>query len=311
MSFTPQQQAINSACFAYFSRRREELQPHTRIAYYTTADTALRIIQNKTFWLRDPRLMNDFGEVVHGQKCLREVLRSPEVVAVAERATDDLFPGFFADLIRTWEEVTASGRAMPFVACLSEIHKDDDRGLLSMWRAYGGNNGVAMVLSDSLLSLDSNFVRTFHSPVLYGGSEDVKRLVLEIFGNLSTIADEVSAAGNEFLKERLMNALLFAMLSIKHVGFAEEREWRMIHHLSDESAHIKYRSEVVRGNAEVVCEVNLASHSALAPGAMFEKVIVGPCAFPESAGQALSLAFEKAGGGIPAIVRSDIPLRHI
>jgi hypothetical protein len=84
----------------------------------------------------------------------------------------------------------------------------------------------------------------------------------------------------------------------------------MIHHYCAESVHLKYKSEVVRGNAEVVCELNLASHPELIPGTVIEKVIVGPCAFPASTAMAIRRAFHGIGGAIPQVVTSDIPLRH-
>lgn len=310
MNFTAQQWQIIGACFAYFNRRRQQLKPNTRIAYYTTAETALRIIEDQTFWLRNPELMNDYQEVIHGRSCLETVLADPQVVAAAAGSVDQLFPGFFADLVSTWAQSAHSPANLRFVASLSEIDIGDNRGELSMWRAYGGINGVALVMRDALMDLDSNFVNTFHSPVLYGDAGDVKALVLEIFANLAAIGGVVAANGSAFLKDRLLIALEFAMLSIKHVGFKEEREWRMIHHYRDESAHHKYRSRVVRGNAEVVCEINLASHADLVPGTMIEKVLVGPCAFPKSTEMAIRRAFHGLGGNLPLVVASDIPLRH-
>ncbi len=72
--------AVNEAIFAYAEQRRNELKPNKRIAYYTTADTALKIIQNKSFWLRNPQLMNDYEEVLHGRYALRRLLDGMKVV---------------------------------------------------------------------------------------------------------------------------------------------------------------------------------------------------------------------------------------
>lgn len=311
MTMSQSEQSVIDAIFAYSDERRSDLSPNKRIAYYTTADTALRIIQNKTFWLRNPQLMNDFEEVLHGRRCLNEVLFEPEVLQAASAAIDAVFPGTYASLTQTWLSLDTTGHDLPFVACLSEIHKDDDRGRLSMWRAYGGDNGVALVMRESMLDLDSAFVNTFHSPVLYGDAGDVKNRVLAIFSKLAAIPDSVNEFGRKALEQALVRALQFAMLSIKHVGFEEEREWRMIHHYVAEADHHQYQSQVVRGNAQVICAINLASHPQLTPNVMFEKVIIGPCMFPEAAAQAFRLALIKGGVDKPEIVISDIPLRHI
>lgn len=310
MTFSDEQWQIIGACFAYADRRQAALQPNKRLAYYTTAETALRIIQDQTFWLRNPELMNDYQEVIHGRSCLEAVLADPDVIAGAAATVDAMFPGFFANLVSAWSESAHSATILRFVASLSEIDIADNRGTLSMWRAYGGSNGVALIMRNALMDLDSNFINTFHSPVLYGDATDVKALVLEVFANLAAISGLVVSNGAAFLRERLLIALEFAMLSIKHPGFEEEQEWRMIHHLCDESAHLKYKSKVVRGNAEVICELNLGSHEDLAPNIIIEKVVVGPCAFPASTAMAIRRAFHGLGGAVPEVVTSDIPLRH-
>lgn len=63
--------AVGQACFGTALRRLENLKRDGfTIAHYTTAETALQIIQNRTFWLRNATLMNDYSEIEHGDACL-------------------------------------------------------------------------------------------------------------------------------------------------------------------------------------------------------------------------------------------------
>ncbi|UPK31245.1 hypothetical protein [Bradyrhizobium sp. 195] len=60
--------------------------------YYTSADTAMRILRNGEIWMRKSHLMNDFREIEHGFECLRgEYSKSkPSMDALF----DGMFPGF-------------------------------------------------------------------------------------------------------------------------------------------------------------------------------------------------------------------------
>lgn len=308
---TDDELAVAAICFRYAIRREKELG-NRRLAYYTSSETALRIIQNKTFWLRNPRLMNDYQEVVHGIECIQNALTDNDITAAADRTINQIFANVFDQIVERWVETRELYNSTHgFIACLSEIDADDSRGMLSMWRAYGGSNGVAMILSPSILQSDTEFLNTFCSPVLYGEVDDIKAEIEGILTELHISRSAVEAAGQAFLVDRLVRALEFAMLSIKHVGFVEEREWRMIHRFNGLSDYLSYEGRVVRGNAEVVCEIDLSSEESLAPDKLFEKIIVGPCQFPENTAEALRCAFVNRGMGVPSIAISDIPLRHM
>jgi hypothetical protein len=45
------------------SARKDLMAGGGQLAYYTTADTAVKMITNNEFWLRDSRVMNDYTEV--------------------------------------------------------------------------------------------------------------------------------------------------------------------------------------------------------------------------------------------------------
>src|ERR1700733_13254594 len=62
---------VEEIFFGYATDRRKPLLDGSlRLAHYTTAENARKIIQSKEFWLRNTTCMSDFSEVEHGYKQL-------------------------------------------------------------------------------------------------------------------------------------------------------------------------------------------------------------------------------------------------
>lgn len=83
------------------SRNLEAQRRNQRFVYYTSADTAMRILRNGEIWMRKSHLMNDFREIEHGFECLRgEYSKSkPRMDALF----DGMFPGFCERLEKLFE----------------------------------------------------------------------------------------------------------------------------------------------------------------------------------------------------------------
>jgi len=94
------------------------------------------------------------------------------------------------------------------------------------------------------------------------------------------------AVDPDSLHSMAYNALQFSILSTKHSGFREEREWRVIHGPREfASAWVQPTFESVRGKPEVVYHLPLHNH----PGMnlpeielkqLLHRVIIGPCQNP-------------------------------
>jgi hypothetical protein len=120
-----------------------------RFVHYTSAETALKILQNQCLWLRNSQLMNDFSEVSYGLQRVADAYndklgvgdRFQNVLESLESGLSQKFEIAFNELRRHLETDT-------FLLSVSEHLGGEDRfGRLSMWRAYGGPNvGVALVL---------------------------------------------------------------------------------------------------------------------------------------------------------------------
>jgi hypothetical protein len=94
-------------------------------------------------------VMNDHSEVQHGLDCLSTALR-PWTPACQQltNSLDGFFPGLYQEVMNLFELWKPNIFSNTFIACISELYSEDRAyGKLSMWRAYGGNAGVAFVLS--------------------------------------------------------------------------------------------------------------------------------------------------------------------
>lgn len=112
---------------------------------------------------------------------------------------------------------------------LCEHEHTDCLGRLSMWRAYGGTRGgVALVFKPEVITDPSLNLGLYPSPVLYGDAA-------EFFAELTAVAEAledrpelIAAIDDLSVTQVVAGTLHFAMLSLKHRGFEEERECRIL-----------------------------------------------------------------------------------
>jgi hypothetical protein len=92
--------------------------------------------------------MNDFMEVQYGLQCLYRAYHS-EAGKRFQAVLDRLFDGLRTEIEKLFDYWTWRLRTDTYFTCVSE-HKgegEDTLGRLSMWRAYGGTTGVALVMN--------------------------------------------------------------------------------------------------------------------------------------------------------------------
>ena len=143
-------------------RNRLATEKKTRFVHYSSAESALKLIANREVWMRKARCMNDFSEIDYGILCLRDAVLSPEGNYL-RTTLDALFPGLFHEVAQAFDGWRPSILENTYVTCLSEHRspKEDVLGRLSMWRAYGGATGVAIVLSPTPFLVESHALRAY------------------------------------------------------------------------------------------------------------------------------------------------------
>jgi len=284
-----------------------------KLAYYTTADTALKVIRGQSIWMRNASLMNDFQEIEYGRSSLCEIWadREDEI----KNILTDIHADLFEKIVVQWNEIDRALSVDTYLLSLSE-YDDNDRGRLSMWRGYGGDKaGVAFVFEPELLgtiSMNELF------PVNYG-KEDFRRQIDAIVKNLTDLKIKAFPISPDIIAKDITKAMQDIVLTTKHPGFQEESEWRAI--VNSELA--KWASDSlevvsIRGIPEKIFKVGAVADSALELqnsnlNKLIYKIIVGPCRHPEHLAQALASALsekESTNELIDKIHISDIPLRQ-
>jgi Protein of unknown function (DUF2971) len=324
-STTEDQQWLDSILFKHLHEKTEELSSGlVKFSQYTSADTALRIIRGKEVWFRNARLMNDFSEIRHGQDCLTNAWHNDVVGSRFRKLLDKIDPNLRLEIEKIFDETQGDRYAESYLLSVSEHHlnaengHEDLYGRLSMWRAYGGNCNVAFVFHPEQFQNDDVAVDAFTSPVLY---RDVKGFLDWFSTYVEAIENHwqrISGFNKDYLKERILRVLHFAVLSLKHPGFEEEREWRVIVSptLTGQRG-LSRATEVVGGIPQIVYKMKLDSNVrkgivGVPINSFLSKIIIGPSEYPYAVRDALVQALADAGIDDPSskVSISDIPLRR-
>lgn len=289
-----------------------------RFAYYTTADVAVSILSKRQFWMRNTRVMNDFLEVAHGYECLHAA-RDSELGKQFDYNLDTCFPGLAAEVNALFNAWIPGIKLDTYITCVSAHQvSEDSLGRLSMWRAYGGKTGVALVVKSPGIFDTASNSGIFVSPVGYFTPEQFKAQFSRVIHNIGANIDRLRQLGRESLKGYIFTVFRSAVLCTKHPGFAEEQEWRII------SSPSMYPSpltdvdvEVVRGTPQRVLKLNLRNRpelniTGLDLDEILDQIIIGPCDFPDITYTAFHQLLTDLHIPQPEaiITKSEIPLRH-
>jgi hypothetical protein len=297
---------------------REVVAAGNRFVYYTTADTATSILRYRQIWMRSTTTMNDYMEVEHGFECLNSAYKA-EPGNIFNRSIDACFPGLSEDVKKYFNAWLPGIRRDTFITCVSEHSAEEDKlGRLSMWRAYGGQAGVALVLNGAVMFNESDALAVYSSPVAYLDSNTFAAEVVEIARNIESEAEYIRSLDRETVKNIVFSMFRFAVLCTKHPGFHEEREWRVVASPAMHPANLPAPTvEVVRGTPQKVLKIDLQNHPdqglvGLSLPELLNSIIIGPCEFPQVILGAFRQLLVEAGVPEPdsKIVVSDIPLRQ-
>lgn len=270
----------------YANKRRIDFNKSNKLlAYYTTADTAYKIMQKKEIWMRNVTVMNDYQEVKYGIQKINSIFLRNEyqekttlykvgqrLYNVLQEFTDENGNAIFEDVLKQYFIEQTSWEYNAYISCFTEHDTDEDGlGRLSMWRAYGGDNGVALVFNPQKYAenLEEKY-KIFLTPVAYLTDEELATEVEELAVNININKDflhEVKQRYPPILHNWLMAVLRFAIVSIKHPGFKEEKEWRLVGHGYD----LACETEVIRGVIQPVHKLEISNLRE-----MLHHIIIGP-----------------------------------
>jgi hypothetical protein len=157
-----QQRRTLGVFFPHASKRTfAALNSGQRFVYYTSADTAMHILRSNEVWMRKSSLMNDYREIEHGFDCLNNAYKNHRERLQA--VFDGMFPEFCEKLEALFNGWLPNFRTDTYITCVSEHDASEDQhGRLSMWRAYGGVAGVAIVFHGGPFLRPSDALKAQH-----------------------------------------------------------------------------------------------------------------------------------------------------
>jgi hypothetical protein len=299
--------------------RRIALPPNQRFVHYTNAAAALSVIQSRSLWMRNATVMNDFRELDHGLAMVNLALAegSPRYDRL-NKIADDCHPDAFHNAIKDFNTRWPLLRNNTFIASISEHREDEnDHGRLSMWRAYGQNSAKVALVLRMPPPFSAMGLRVQALPVCYWSQEQLESEIDTAIGNIEKNAEYLKNLKDFEFIWRLTFLFISYVVSLKHVGFSEEAEWRLIYLPTIlSSKYVPLEIESPGGIPQLVAKIQLANApdddvTEISIGEILARIIIGPSTFPVVLDGALRSALVSAGvdsNRIP-IVASMIPLR--
>lgn len=298
--FLPQQQR----------RYKGLLENSNPLVHYTSAEAALSIITNRTLWLRNARFMNDSSEIQYGAELVsrffnvnnRDRAKFWEVVDSKTGRRIEEFREKFNHLV---DDIFSS----TFIFCLSEHEeRENDLGRLSMWRAYGKPHGVALVVDPSYMNKELNGLNATSYAIEYPTEIEA----FKFFREMETNFLNAKNLCEEDVFEGLIVALQTFILTIKHPGFHEEREWRAVFRPNEQlSEFVTQRVHSINGIPQELYELQLDKELELDLPRILKRVTIGPSTHAPAIRRALVLALMDAGveRAESIVVCSGLPLQ--
>ena len=296
--------------------RLHRLESETRLVYYTNAETAKSIVENKEIWFRNALLMNDFSEIQYGLKLMSDARSKPAGVRLRQTASE-LFPGVIEQSDFLLEYLKPDWRLETYLSCWS-LHDpaEDQTGRLSMWRAYGD---VALVLRNQVFHAFGEQTGIESLPVNYFSLKDYEEHLEQVRRNICNNTESILKGGKHKFEDDLSRMAFATAMRTKHPGFREEDEWRVWFRptdMPDPMAVLAEKVVVIDGVPQNVWVLPLRDDPEKGlrqadMGSLLDRIILGPTAYPYVSARAFVALLEKAGVPDAAnkVVVSDIPLR--
>ena len=312
------------------------------VFHYTDTAGLQGILSNESLFATDYRYLNDAAEVGVVRDLLMPILES-EIAEITPKLVEKKWLGK-----EFYTEYGAAGHGMQAESMYRALMRATDNvtplfvtsfcrhdegsesfahGLLSQWRGYGGSGGFAIEFDEDkfgeLMQEESEqyaYVVLKWDDVRYDGYDalfDKKtysgvagQMICDLFAHKGVDVSEVT--GHKNIDEAVHNLIVTAPF-LKHAGFNEEREFRII-------APCIRASKIPKGETRPAKEIKFRVKSGLlvpyielfeTSGQRFpiESIIVGPHPQQEKQAEAVRMLLEFEG--LDAAVRlSGIPYRQ-
>lgn len=244
----------------------EFVAKHVELHHYTTLDGLQGIIESNSLWATHFRFLNDSSEIYLLREPLRNAIESYLQPILSEKFQKDDrarviiknsggIPAMikkeskhFVDSLykTTYESIKGLPLVNPYILSFCSHSSDSEyeqvNGLLSQWRGYAGSGGYCIVLDTEKL-LDMLIKELDKYYWIHMSMSEVKyQLPDDVLANMfPSLIDHINKFFDGILSKRKPNIaggfgpFLAGSASLKHRGFREEREVRVVASPAEES----------------------------------------------------------------------------
>jgi len=300
------------------ARQKETLDHNRRFVHYTSAENAIKIIHSKEIWLRSVRCMSDYTEVLHGYQFLRQFFNNQEHRTVFDETLEPCAAGIAAEALSMFDKWWMNIQFSTYICSISEHQESEDRhGRLSMWRAFGRPAARAAIVLNLPRQSAAVGLNLTLSPVAYFSYEQVEAELLSVISGVRKHCEFLKSVDRQTVLHAIFFMLMIAAVSLKHEGFHEEREWRLVYSPQlRPSAFLRKATETIDGIPQIIYKISLENRPTdnivgVEIPELIERVIIGPSNYPIPIGEAFAVALQEAGmkDAASRVFASNIPLR--
>src|SRR5260370_11774677 len=188
-----------------------------------------------------------------------------------------------------------------------------------MWRAFGSGATarVALVIKLNLRHNANIPLQLILNPVGYFTDQELKNELDAVVSNIRAERDFLRGLKRELFVTSVFHMHVAHVVCLKHEGFHEEREWRIIYSpRRAPSPFIEAAIEVVSGTPQLGYKIPLDNNSSagisgIALDDLFDRIIIGPSQFPWAMYEAFVAALDAAGikDAGNRVLASQLPVR--
>lgn len=306
---------VNIFLPGHMEKRSKVKSENIRFAYYTSADTAMKIIKNGKIWLRSTTVMNDFSEIKYGIELTKNAFSGPSGKAF-EQAINGVFPDIMEKAKSGFDPIKQHIQCKSYLTCLS-VHKEseDTNGRLSMWRAYGD---IAIVIKYGFLINKTDLLNVNSTPVYYLDKKRFNSRLEQVTKGISENSDYLMQVGEDLVLTTIKLMFFLAAIGTKHPGFKEEKEWRIFH---DQTKNVEKQLPeeivIINGVPQQILKLpfkidplNDRDSDGDVAG-LLDRIIIGPTQYPKVSRNAFVKLLVEAGvkDANDKVIESRIPLR--
>ena len=276
--------------------------------HYTTLGAFYEIMTTRQLWASNISYLNDAKEFELAKDIAGRLI-DDHLQNVDDRAAE---PNRVVQT-RLKNMRTLLGQVIATDTFIFSLTEEGDQ--LSQWRAYCRDGGVAIGFDTDRLTRLMEHLHFFLAKCSYDPRENKVRLARDIEETLRLRA--IGNDGENSISTFWLNQLATAAVHMKHEGFAEEREWRLVSHPEIMShldhPRVKYRAT----NSFMIpyCELPLdLSFTEPSYDARWPEVIVSVRIGPTAHDQLMSNVVERflrAHGSYVTPTTCGIPLREL